>query len=97
MNHEEKRAVVHKVLEHAMKIILETTGEAPVAAVLAVQFQQPNDGFAGFALAKVEVPLALKIVDVLGAKIASEIRAAKVKLNTVRAGAGGANGGKPSH
>jgi hypothetical protein len=90
MTHEEKRDVVHKVLQHAMKIINETTGEAPVVGIFAVQFQQPVDGFAGFVLAgDVEVPLALKVVDALGTKIAAEIRAAKVKLNTVRLSGGG--------
>lgn len=84
MNKMEKLKVVHSALGAAMQIIKEATGEAPVAGAIVIQFNDPGEGFAGFAIAKLDQVTSLKIVDTMAMKFAAELRAAKVRLNTVK-------------
>lgn len=96
MTAEEKQFIVHKAFNSMLSVVAAALGEAPVGAVLAVQFTNPEDCFGSYATAKMEgeptkglpllpAPVALKIMDNLGAKMTAEIRAAKVRINTVKA------------
>jgi hypothetical protein len=82
MDKKEKQDIIHNILRNAMNTIHEQTGELAVGAVLAVQFAQ--DSCASFTVAKIPVPMAMKVLDLLDTSLRAEIRAAKVKMNTIK-------------
>lgn len=95
---EEKQALIQKVLHNMLSVIAQATGETPVAAIFAIQFNRPQDAYGSITTANLDVPgavpthgldllpipLALKVLDDLGVKMQAEIRAMKVRINTIK-------------
>lgn len=83
MSRQEDVATILPAIAGALE---QKTGEAPAFVLLATQFQEAQSLTISFIAAKDVPPLvALKVLDKMQQAIAAEIRAAKVKLNTVKA------------